>query len=131
MSAQEAVQAALIATIEAHSTLSGAINGVFVGKAVRATAPYVVLGESIAADWGSKSARGREIRIAVTVIDAAESPARLHRLMADLEDAIEDMARDLPGWRVASLVFLRSRILRDAARDWAGMVEYRVRVMAV
>lgn len=131
MSAQGAVQEALVAALRGHAGLAGATNGVHIGRAVRATAPSLIVGESIAVDWSTKGARGREIRIAVTVTDQAESPARLHRLMADTEDAIERMARDITGWRVASIAFLRSRIIRDAARDWAGLIEYRVRVIEV
>ena len=56
--------------------------------------------------------------------------SRLHVFMGHAEDAIAAMARDLPAWRVASNVFLRSLVARDPAGPWAGLVEYRIRVLA-
>jgi hypothetical protein len=52
------------------------------------------------------------------------------RIMARAEDAIAAIHVDLPGWRIASLVFLRSIVVRDAAGPWAGLVEHRVRMLA-
>lgn len=124
MIAQAAVLEALTTALEPLSA-----NGVFIGRPVRASAPYAVIGEMAVADWSTKSERGRELRVAVTIRDEGESPARLHALMGEAEAAIEAMPRDLAGWRVASLVFLRSRVLREAAGPWAGLIEYRVRIM--
>jgi hypothetical protein len=39
------------------------------------------------------------------------------------------MARDLDGWRVASVTFVRAIVVRDPAGPWAGLIEHRVRVM--
>lgn len=130
MSAEGAVEAALVAAAEGHAGLSATINGVFVGRPARATAPWIEIGETIGGDWSSKTERGRELRVALTVRDEGESAARLHGVMRDVEAAVEAMPRALDGWRVASLVFLRSRVGRDAAGAWVGVVEYRVRVMA-
>lgn len=126
-----AVQAALVVALGGHAGLAEAVSGIFDGPPARAAYPYVSIGEAVSTDWSSKTARGREIRIAVTIWDDGERPALLHGLMADAEDAIDGMARDLDGWRVASLAFLRARIVRDADGPWAGLVEYRVRVMEV
>lgn len=125
-----AVQTALMAALQAHAPFAGAISGIFDGPPRRASFPYAAIGDAVSADWGSKGARGREIRIAVMLHDDGERPGRLHGLMAAAEDAIEAMARDLEGWRVASLVFLRARVARDVDGPWLGTVEYRVRVMA-
>jgi hypothetical protein len=121
--AVEAVQAALV------TALGTMAIDVFDGPPVRAAYPYAAIGDAVASDWSTKTARGREVRIAVTIWDDGERPARLHGLMADAEDAIETLARDLDGWRVASLALLRARIVRDADGPWAGLIEYRVRVM--
>jgi hypothetical protein len=51
--------------------------------------------------------------------------------MGHVDDALVAIPRDLPGWRIASFVFLRSIILRDPAGPWAGLVEHRVRLLAV
>ena len=130
MSAEAAVHAALVAALRAADDVAGALNGVFEGPAVKASAPYAEVQPMIAVDWSTKDRAGRELRPAVTIHDASETPARLLTLIGAVGAAIEAMPRDLDGWRVASLVFSRSRTLREAPGRWAAVVEYRVRVLA-
>lgn len=127
--AAEKVQAALIAALSGDAALGAAVSGVFDGPPARAAYPYVAMGAGATGDWSHKTGRGREHRVAVTVWDDGDGPARLHRLMAAAEDAIEAIAPDLDGHRIASLTFLRSRVLRDPDGPWAGIIEYRVRTL--
>jgi hypothetical protein len=127
--AGEAVQAGLVAALEGHAPLATMVSGVFDGPPARAAYPYVAIGEAVNGDWSHKTARGREHRLAITIWDDGASAARMHGLMAEAETAIEAMARDLDGHRVASLVFLRSRIVRSATGPWAGLIEYRARTL--
>ena len=127
--ASEAVQAALVAALEGHAPLAGEVGGVFDGPPARAAYPYVAIGAGATADWSNKTARGREHRLAVTLWDDGDSPARLHRLMTAAEDAIEGMATELDGHQVASIAFLRSRVMRDPDGPWAAILEYRVRTL--
>ena len=130
MSAESAVHGAFVAALRASATFGGAINGVFEGPAVRASAPFAEVQPLIAVDWSTKDRAGRELRPAVTIRDAGETPARLQALIGAACAAIEAMPRSLEGWRVASLAFSRSRMVREAAGRWAATVEYRVRVLA-
>jgi hypothetical protein len=129
MSAEGAVHGALVAALRGSADFGGAINGVFEGPAVKASAPYAEVQPLIAVDWSTKDKAGRELRPAVTIRDAGEGPARLHALVGAACAAIEAMPRDLDGWRIASLVFVRSRMLREAPGRWAATVEFRVRVL--
>lgn len=127
--AAEAVQAAIVAALRGHPPLAETIGGVFDGPPAQADFPYVSIGGGVTADWSHKTGRGREHRLAVTVWDDGDSAARLHRLMAEAEDAIEGAAAAIDGHRIVSLVFLRSRVLRDADGPWAGIIEYRARTL--
>lgn len=120
--AVDAVQAAAVAVL-------GGIAPVYDGAPPRAPFPYIVVSDSSATDWSTKTTRGREVRLAVTVWDDGEIPARMRGLMTSVEDAIVGLARDLPGWRVASIVFVRALVSRDVAGPWAGLVEHRIRVL--
>jgi Protein of unknown function (DUF3168) len=124
------VQSALVAALEAHPALVASYCAVFDGPEPRASFPYVSVTDSLAGDWSTKTAIGRELRMALTVWDDGEEAARLHDLMGHVEDAVAALPRDLAGWRIASIIFLRSLVVRDAAGPWAGLVEYRLRVMA-
>lgn len=126
MSAESVVQAALVAALKGNTGL----NGVFEGPPVKATPPYAEIGETLSGDWSVKDRDGRELRLAVTIRDAAETPTRVQALAAAAGAAIEALPRDLDGWRIASLVFVRMRLLRPAPGRWSAVIEYRVRMLA-
>lgn len=130
MSAEAAVHAALVAVLRGDATLATGLNGVFEGPATKATPPYAEIGDLLSGDWSVKDRDGRELRIAVTLRDLGETPARVHALAGAAGGAIEAMPRDLDGWRIASVVPVRTRVLRPAAGRWSAIVEYRVRVLA-
>jgi hypothetical protein len=122
-------QAALVAALEAHPTLPTLVTGIYDGPPPRAAYPYLVVSDSVSIDWSTKTARGREVSLIVTLWDERGGPHTMHDIMSAIEDAVQAMPRDLPGWRIATLNFVRSRILRTNAGPWSGLVEHRVRVM--
>lgn len=130
MSAENVVHAALLAALRGDSTLMAQINGVFEGPPVKAAVPFAEIGEMLSGDWSVKDRDGRELRLAVMLRGAGETPTRVQALAGTLADAIEALPRDLDGWRIASLVFVRTRVLRPAAGRWSATLEYRVRLLA-
>ena len=129
--AVQAVQTAAIAALQTHPVLAQSVSGIYDGPPARAAFPYISISGSLSTDWSTKTAIGREIRLAITVWDDGEEASKLQYLMSHAEEAIAAMARDLPGWHVASNVFLRSLVARDAAGPWAGLVEYRFRILSI
>jgi hypothetical protein len=130
-SAMHALQAAAVSALAAHPVLADALTGIYDGPPPRAIFPYVAINDGIVSDWSTKTGVGREIRMALTVWDDGESATRLSNLMSHIEDAVLAIPRDLPDWRIASLVFVRSMVVRDPAGPWAGLVEHRVRLLAI
>lgn len=128
MSAQEALATAVAAALDAG--IGDQVNGVFDGVAVKASAPWVEIGPMVAVDWSTKDIAGREIRLALTVRDRADRPARCHALAAAAGGAVEDLPRDLDGWRIATLTFVRARVAGERPGQWSATVEYQVRMMA-
>lgn len=131
MSAESVLQAALLAVLRGDATLSAGLNGVFEGPAVKASLPFAELGPLLSVDWGTKTAAGREVRISVTVHAAGETGAVVQMPADAVGAAIERLPRALTGWRVASVVFVRLRMLPGGAGQWAAVIEYRVRMMEV
>ncbi|SFR98033.1 DUF3168 domain-containing protein [Sphingomonas jatrophae] len=130
MSAVAAVQAAMVAALRGDATVAATASGVFDGPPARAAFPYVAIGETLARDWSAKGMTGRELNLAVIAWDEGGRAARLHALAAAAEAAIEGMARELDGWRIVSLVFVRSRVVRDPRGPWAAIIEFRARAVA-
>lgn len=124
-----ALQTALVTALAAQPGLGEAVSGIFDGPPARPVFPYVAIGGWSSSDWSTKTARGREHRLAISIWDDGQSPARLRRLMTAAETAIEGIDT-IAGADLASLVFLRSRLIRDAGGPWAGIIEYRVRLLA-
>lgn len=129
--AVQTLQAAAVAALSAHPVLAAQLSGIYDGPPLRAAFPYVAVTDGLVSDWSTKTQQGREVRLAFTVWDDGEAATRLADLMGHVDDAILAIPRDVPGWRIASLVFLRSIVVRDPAGPWAGLVEHRVRLLAV
>lgn len=130
MSAESEFHAAMLAALRSAAQFGGALNGMFEGPAVKATTPYAEIGELIANDWGTKDIAGRELRSLILVRDRGEGPARIQSLAAAAEAAMAGIPRDLPGWRIASQVAIRTRIVRDGPGGWSAVIEHRVRMLA-
>lgn len=131
VSASQAIQKAVVAALQAWAPLSGAVSGIYDGPTPRAAFPYVSIGGGASSDWSTKTAQGRELRIGITVWDDGEEPSRLALLMHEAELAVAQVGGAHEGWRIASNVFLRSLIARDAAGPWAGLIEFRIRVLEI
>jgi Protein of unknown function (DUF3168) len=123
MSALDAVQRAIVAVLND-------IAPVYDGVPPRAAFPYIVISDSPVTDWSTKTEAGREIRLALNIWDDGEEAASLRALMTSVEAAIDALPRNLPGWRIANVVFLRSLISREPRAPSVGLIEYRVRIIA-
>ena len=128
------MRALLIAGVVARLRAAPALRAVAVFDAppVRAALPHALVEEPVLADWGTKDWRGREGRLAVTLVDGGERPVRLRGLLAAVEDWLPDMPPDLgAGWRLVQLRFLRSRMIRSgqaSGERWTGTAEFMVRM---
>ena len=130
MSAQTVLGEALAAALKAHAGVARVVTAVFDAPPVRAARPYAEVAEALLTDWSTKDLAGREGRIAIVLRDAGERPVRLRELAGQVDAAVEDLPRDLgEGWRIASLVPVRSRMVREGEGLWAGTNEYRVRML--
>ena len=129
MSAESVFHAAMLAALRAAPDLAAGLNGVFEGPPVKASEPYAQLGELLATDWSTKDALGRELLSAVIIRDKAESPARVQALAGAADAAIRAIASDLEGFRIASLVLVRSRLIRAVPGGWTAIVEHRARLI--
>ena len=127
--ALEAVQRQLVARLQAHAALIDLISGIFDGPPARAKFPYIALTTGASLDWSHKGGVGRELSLALTIYDDGETAARVHRLMALVEEALEAGLADPAGWQIVTFDFRRTRILRRAAGPWSGLVEYRAKVL--
>ncbi|MEP2987658.1 MAG: DUF3168 domain-containing protein [Parasphingorhabdus sp.] len=128
-SALEAVQTSLVASLQSHQPVMDMVTGIFDGPPARAKFPYIVMATGASLDWGHKTGEGRELSLALTVHDDGISAARLHRIMARIEEALNDGVSDPSDWQIVTFDFRRTRILRSAISPWNGLIEYRARCL--
>lgn len=122
-----ALRAAAIETVEALD-----LGGVYPGPPLQAAFPHAVVECGPETDWGHKSGRGREVRLAVILRDQGERPERAQAFAEVVESAIA-AGLDIEGWRLVTLVILRIRTVaegRGGKAGWAVAIDYRARMLA-
>jgi hypothetical protein len=128
--AGRALQAAAAAALREIEGL-----GVHEGPPVQAAACYAVVEPGAESDWSHKTGRGREVRLAVTLWDRGERPARLWALAQEAEAAVMALTGLLQGWRLVSVHFQRCRTVPPKAGStdgaWAAVIEFRARMLEV
>jgi hypothetical protein len=129
--ASPTLQAAAIAALHGAE----GIGGVYDGPPIQAAFPHALVECGPESDWSHKSGTGREVRLAVTIRDEGERPARLQRLMAEAEATIYGVGT-LEGWLIVSLHYVRSHAVRErrvsgspGVGRWAGVIEFRARML--
>ena len=121
-------QALVEAALTALRAVDG-LNGVYDGPPLSAAFPYAVLAAGPESDWSHKSGEGRELRLAIQVLDKGERPDRLRVLTTAIEAATTGVGPDLTGWRLINLLFLRSSMLRGNGAAWTAAIDYRARLL--
>jgi hypothetical protein len=127
MSASEALVAAAMAALREVPGLTG----VHEAAPVQAAVPCATVDAGLETDWGHKSGAGRELRLTVTLRDQGERPRRLRALAADVQQALGGLGPDLSGWRLVTLVFVRSICAPDGTGKWVLALDFRARLLAV
>lgn len=131
-------RAALLAWLQADEELSGSLNAIVEEAPSRTALPWLAIAASASTDWSAKLLMGREIRVALELHYRGDDPLAEARLLSAIERRVNAMPTDGPtegptgdyGFRIASLVFLRSRAEQRGEARRAALIEYRARVIA-
>jgi hypothetical protein len=121
-------QALAAAAAEALNQIAG-LAGVHEAMSVQASPPYATVAAGLETDWGHKSGAGRELRLTVTLNDQGERPTRLRALAEEAQQALEGLGPELDGWRLVTLVFVRSMTVAESPGRWLVTLDYRARML--
>jgi hypothetical protein len=124
------LRAALIEWLAADSLLSAELNAVTEEAPSRTSLPWLALAASASTDWGTKTARGREVRIAVELHCRGDAPDSAAALISAIEARIENLPRAQPGFAIAGITFLRARAEQRGETRRAILLEYTFRLLA-
>ena len=120
-----AFRAALIGWLRADPLLTDMLNSIEEDGPVAASPPRLALVASAAADWSTKTGRGREIRLALELVGRSDDPAQTAALALRVEQRIATLAPQQAGYRIVVTQFLRSRVERRRRGLRAVLLEYR------
>ena len=120
-----AFRAALVAWLRADPLLTDMLNSIEEDGPVAASPPRLALVASAAADWSTKTGRGREIRLALELVGRSDDPAQTVALALRVEQRIATLAPQQSGYRIVVTQFLRSRVERRRRAMRAVLLEYR------
>lgn len=127
MSASLAVQKQVFAVL---ASVPG-VTGVFDGPPPDAVPPYLVIGSDLVTDWSTKTEVGHEHRLAINVWDAGPGTAAAKGVMEAVCVRLAALSGVQDGHRIVSALLLRQLVLTDAEGWTQGIVEFRVRSVAV
>lgn len=132
MSAEWELRGAVLSALRSNSEIMARVNGVFDERPITATAPYIELLSSISNDWSSKSFQGREVRLSIALMSAAQESAPdlsaaefIHQVLLNLPNNIPQHE---PRYKIINIIFDRTRTRHDADNRWTILIDYRVRI---
>jgi len=124
------LRTALLAWLAADSLLGAQLNAVVEEAPTRTALPWLALAASASADWSTKTAPGREVRIALELHCRGDRPDDAAALVSAIERRVESLPADQRDFSIAAIQFLRARAEQRPANTRAVLLEYRFRLIA-
>ena len=128
MTSEQGAVGALVTSLVAALRKVPGFSQVSDGVPIQAGDAAVAIDVGPETDWGFKGGEGAELRIAVVLTCGGEAPGRTRMLGERVRAAVSTVGPELGGWRLANMVMLRSRVLRETGPKWTAVVEYRARM---
>ncbi len=107
------------------------VTGVFDGPPPDAIPPYLVIGADIVTDWSTKTEVGHEHRLSISVWDAGPGAARAKVVMGNVESRLMGLAGSRDGHVIVSSRLVRTLVLTNAEGWSQGIIEFRLRSLAL
>ena len=127
---EAAFRTVLAQWLRADAVLSAMVNAVEEEGNVATSAPAITFVASAANDWSHKTGAGRDVRLAIEIIDDSDDPASIAAIAARAEQRIATIGPAQAGFRIVTTQFVRSRVERRARSRRAALLEYRFRLLA-
>ena len=126
MSGEMIVRAAMLAALRGDAALMALVNQVSDGEPVKASAPWLLLGDTSVTGWGARGVDGLSLRQPLMLTVRGDDLARVTGVIERIDVVLRGMDGALGDWRITSLRFERSRIVRSRS-EWRANLDYAVR----
>lgn len=128
---EHALRAALIDWLRSGPAPLDTLNAVEEEAPLRTSLPWLGIAASASADWSTKDARGREVRVALELASRGDELPADGALVRAVDKRVEELPRLQDGFHIAILTFLRARTGRRAKNIRSTLLEYRFRCLEV
>ena len=127
---ETALRSAIAGWLASDPVLSERVNAIAEEAPAAASPPAIAIAASASTDWSTKTGPGREIRLALELVDRGDEAAATGAIAARIEQRIATLAPQQSGFRVVVTRFLRSRAERRRRNLRAVLLEYRFLTIA-
>jgi len=127
MSAELAARSAILSALSGDATLASLVNQVSDGEPVKASPPWLMLGDAAALGWGARGVDGVTLRQPIQLLLRGDDLAAVTAIIDRVEMAMRTLPAQLNEWRLTGLRFERSRISR-ARNEWRVSIDYALRL---
>jgi hypothetical protein len=127
---EQRLRHALVEWLRADPALTAGLNAVEEESPAAASAPWLGIAASASIDWSVKERAGREVRIALELVDRQDRGEATALLVEAIETRIATLQPEQDGFHLVGVQFLRSRAERRPRSLRAALVEYRFRCLA-
>lgn len=124
------LRAALAHWLAEDPVLTAELNGIAEEAPARTALPWLAIAASASTDWSTKTARGREVRLALELHCRGDRADAAALLVGAVEARVESLPSAQCGFTLAGIQFLRARAEQRPANTRAILLEYRFRLIA-
>lgn len=126
MSGAVLLRGAIHVALSGDAVLAALVQQVSDGTPLKASAPWLQLGDGIASGWGARGVDGLTLRQPIQIIVRGDDRARVDAVVAQVDAVLAAMPGDVGDWRITNVRFERARIVRGRA-EWRVTLDYAVR----
>ena len=127
---ETALRSAIARWLASDPVLSERVNAIAEEAPAAASPPAIAIAASASTDWSTKTAMGREVRVALELVGRGDDPAETAALAGRIEQRIATLAPQQAGFRVVVTRFLRSRVERRRRNGRAVLLEFAFKLIA-
>lgn len=127
---ETALRSAIAGWLASDPVLSERVNAIAEEAPAATSPPAIAIAASASTDWSTKTATGREVRVALELVGRGDDHAETAALAGRIEQRIATLAPQQAGFRVVVTRFLRSRVERRRRNGRAVLLEFAFKLIA-
>lgn len=127
---EAALRSAITGWLASDPVLSERMNAIAEEAPAATSPPAIAIAASASTDWSTKTATGREVRVALELVGRGDDPAETATLAGRIEQRIATLAPQQAGFRVVVTRFLRSRVERRRRNGRTVLLEFAFKLIA-